>query len=102
MSFPSDHAAVSMAFAYAVMYFACVVIIAPQRHMKKLFAWGLFVRIGGMVMSIARIAVGVHRPTDIFAGWLVGIGAVALVSYMPSSWFTPLIHFQEYMWAAIT
>jgi undecaprenyl-diphosphatase len=102
MSFPSDHAAVSMAFAYAVMYFACIVIIAPKHLMKKLFARGMFLRVGGIIMSIARIAVGVHWPTDIFAGWLVGIGAVALVSYMPSRWFTPVIHFQEYIWAAIT
>jgi undecaprenyl-diphosphatase len=101
MSFPSDHAAVSIAFAYAVMYFACIMIIAPTHLMKKLFQRGMCLWVGGIVMSISRIAVGVHWPTDIFAGWLVGIGAVALVGYMPSKRFAPVIHFQEYLWRGI-
>lgn len=101
MSFPSDHAAVSMAFAYAVMYFACIVVIAPKQYMRKLFRRGMFLWVGGIVMSIARIAVGVHWPTDIFAGWVIGIIAVALVARFPSTRFAPIIQLQEKIWGAI-
>ena len=69
--------------------------------MKRLFRRGMFLWVGGIVMSIARIAVGVHWPTDIFAGWVIGIIAVALVARFPSTRFAPIIQLQEKIWGAI-
>ena len=75
-SFPSDHAAVSMAFAIALV---CGVIYVIVRYSKKndtshthfmenrkKFIWlGVFFLAASLIMSVARVAVGVHRPTDI-------------------------------------
>ncbi len=65
-SFPSDHSAFLMAVALT-FYFT---------GYKKLgyFIFGLAVLTG-----ICRVGIGVHFPTDILAGWIVGLFTVWLV-----------------------
>lgn len=58
-SFPSGHAAVIFAIAMAIYFFN-----------KKLGIWFF---IGATLISVSRIFVGVHWPTDILAGALIGI-----------------------------
>ncbi|MBU1102516.1 phosphatase PAP2 family protein [Patescibacteria group bacterium] len=58
-SFPSGHAAFFFALAMAVYLFN-----------KKLGAWFFA---GAFLISLARIYAGVHYPTDILGGALVGI-----------------------------
>ncbi|MEK7162992.1 MAG: phosphatase PAP2 family protein [Patescibacteria group bacterium] len=67
-SFPSGHAAAFFALALAVFYFN-----------KKVGWWFL---ISAVFMGLARIFVGVHWPSDILAGMIVGLGSVWLVRFI--------------------
>lgn len=61
-SFPSGHACAS--FAAAAVYYR----MAPKR-------WGISVVILASLIAFSRLYVGVHYPTDVLAGILIGIGA---------------------------
>ena len=63
-SFPSDHAAVSMAIWVATY------VLATSKNMKH---WWVFWIITSIIMWVARVAVWVHRPTDIIAGRALGL-----------------------------
>lgn len=58
-SFPSGHAA----FYFAV---AAALFMVNRR-------WGAIAGVGALVLGIARVAAGVHWPTDIFGGAIVGV-----------------------------
>ncbi len=58
-SFPSGHAALFFAMATAVYFYN-----------KKL---GIFFFISAFLISISRVSAGIHWPSDIIAGTLVGI-----------------------------
>jgi len=58
-SFPSGHAAIFFALAMAVYFYN-----------KKLGIWFF---VAAILMGIARIFVGVHWPTDILGGAVIGI-----------------------------
>ena len=58
-SFPSGHAA----FFFAL---STVVYIYDKR-------WGLWFFVGSLIIGIARVMAGVHYPTDILAGAILGI-----------------------------
>lgn len=66
--FPSDHA--TAAFAIAVAIF-----------LRKR-AWGIFALVAATVLSIGRVALGVHYPSDVLAGAALG-GAAALALWAP-------------------
>ncbi len=80
MSFPSDHAAVSMAFAIWILLW--VWMIKNKRCYKMITYTGIFFVIASIAMSIARVAVGIHWPTDIIAWWIVGIIAAYCAYYL--------------------
>lgn len=65
-SFPSGHASIFFALAFAVLLFD-----------KK---WGSVFLLGAFLMGIGRVAAGVHWPVDILAGALVGIFSALLVN----------------------
>ncbi len=65
-SFPSDHASVAFAVAFAVLAF----------HRK----FGLFLLLGAAAVAIDRIFVGVHYPVDVLASVLVGLGSALAVT----------------------
>jgi undecaprenyl-diphosphatase len=58
-SFPSGHATFFFALATAVYLY----------HKR----WGVFFFIAAAVVSLGRVAAGVHYPSDILAGALVGV-----------------------------
>ena len=60
-SFPSGHSAMAA---------ACYASIA--REVKKRWMWFLAVIIP-LLIGLSRFAVGVHYPTDVLAGWAVGL-----------------------------
>ncbi len=73
-SFPSDHAAVSMIIGLIVA------MIWFQRRNKWIKILGFFLIFAAIIMSISRVAVWVHWPTDIIAGWGVAIIVASLLS----------------------
>lgn len=58
-SFPSSHAANSMAFATFILL-----------HNRN---WGYISLFLALVISFSRLYLGVHYPSDILGGWIVGI-----------------------------
>lgn len=61
-SLPSNHAANGMSLAVA----ALVLWRPPMK-------WGVAVLVFGMCVGLSRAFVGVHYPSDILAGWGVGL-----------------------------
>jgi undecaprenyl-diphosphatase len=66
--FPSDHATAAFAIAVA--------IVLRKR------AWGIFALVAATLLSIGRVALGVHYPSDVLAGAALG-SAAALVLWAP-------------------
>jgi undecaprenyl-diphosphatase len=65
-SFPSDHASVAFAIAFAV--------IMLYRRL------GLLLLVGAVAVGIDRIFVGVHYPLDVAASALVGLASALIVT----------------------
>jgi undecaprenyl-diphosphatase len=65
-SFPSDHASVAFAVAFAVVAF--------YRRV------GLGLVIGAAAVAIDRVFVGVHYPVDVASSLLIGLGSALLVT----------------------
>ena len=66
--FPSDHATASFAIAVAIFL----------RHRR----WGIVALLAAAVLSVGRVAIGVHYPTDVLAGAALGTAA-ALALWAP-------------------
>ncbi len=73
-SFPSGHSTLS-----AVVYLTLGSILStPQRRLAvriHIYASALFI---SLLVGMTRVLLGVHYPTDVLAGWCVGIGWSAL------------------------
>lgn len=70
--FPSDHAAVSAAIAMSTL-------LRGMKHKDPFFVGiSVFFWIACGLMSFSRVAVAVHRPTDVLVGIVVGV----LVAWM--------------------
>ncbi|HEX5526358.1 MAG TPA: phosphatase PAP2 family protein [Solirubrobacterales bacterium] len=66
--FPSDHATAAFAIAVAIL-------------LRKR-AWGIFALVAATVLSVGRVALGVHYPSDVLAGAALG-SAAALALWSP-------------------
>jgi undecaprenyl-diphosphatase len=66
-SFPSGHAALTMAFATAIYFY-------NKRLGELLFMFAF-------VVGLARIYVGVHYPLDVGVGFLLGFGITKLLGH---------------------
>jgi membrane-associated phospholipid phosphatase len=94
-SFPSDHAAVSM------VIWLVVALIAYQHKSKLIKSLALALIFSSVLMSVSRVAVWVHWPTDIIAGWGVAIIVASLLSLDSIQWLQqqyinkPIIRLQE-------
>jgi membrane-associated phospholipid phosphatase len=78
-SFPSGHAAdtTALAFGLAIVLVAVVVRPATARVAVFVAAAGISVAVG-----VSRLVLGVHWPTDVVAGWAVGLGAAVAVGML--------------------
>ena len=80
-SFPSGHAMMS-----AVTYLTIGILLArvePRRRVRA-FLIGLAVFLT-MIIGISRVYLGVHWPSDVFAGWTAG-AAWALMWWLLATW----------------
>jgi undecaprenyl-diphosphatase len=66
--FPSDHATAAFAIAVAIL-------------LRKR-GWGVVVLVAATIVSVGRIALGLHYPSDVFAGAALG-AAAALTLWAP-------------------
>ncbi len=76
-SFPSDHAAAAFAIAFAVLAFS--------RPAGVLFA------VSAALIGLSRIALGLHYPSDVLAGIIVGYVAALLVTRSGAPWNARLV-----------
>jgi undecaprenyl-diphosphatase len=67
-SFPSDHATAAFAIAVALLV--------------RSRAWGAVALVAAVVLSLARVAMGIHYPSDVLAGAALGT-LVALTLHHP-------------------
>jgi len=75
-SFPSGHSAFFFAMATAI--YLCN---------KK---WGVGFFIAAVIMNISRIVAGVHYPSDILGGMIVGVAVAYAVFYLTEKWMIEL------------
>jgi undecaprenyl-diphosphatase len=76
-SFPSDHAAVAFAIAFAVLAFS-------RRA-------GIGFLVAAAMIGLSRIALGMHYPSDVIAGAVVGWAAALLVTTLGRPWIEGLV-----------
>jgi undecaprenyl-diphosphatase len=76
-SFPSDHAAAAFAIAFAVL--AC-----SRRG-------GIAFLVAATLIGLSRIALGMHYPSDVLAGALVGWLAAMLVTRLGRVWIARIV-----------
>jgi undecaprenyl-diphosphatase len=76
-SFPSGHALLS---AVVYLTLATLLMHTVRGRLLKLYclAWAMFLT---FLVGISRIYLGVHYPTDVLAGWMVGL-AWALLCWL--------------------
>ena len=67
--FPSDHATAATAIAVAIL-------------LRKR-GWGVFALIAAAVLSLGRVALGIHFPTDVLAGAALGVIAALVLWWSP-------------------
>lgn len=72
-SFPSDHASLFFALATGLCLISPVIGALAILH-------------AGLIVSLPRIYLGLHFPTDVVSGAMVGIGVMSLVWRSRSSW----------------
>jgi undecaprenyl-diphosphatase len=82
LSFPSGHALNSTLF-----YLTAALVLAPLLP-PRLVRWGLYAvaAILSLATGVSRIALGVHYPTDVMAGWVISAAWAWL-------WFSAAMHY---------
>lgn len=73
-SFPSAHAMVGMLFYLTL---AAVAVRFVPRHSVRVFMVGAAFAIA-IVIGASRVYLGVHWPSDVLAGWSLGVGWASL------------------------
>lgn len=100
-TFPSDHAAMAAAIA-------TVTLMRGLKHKDKNFIlFSLPLLLFAIIMWFGRITIGVHWPTDILVGTLVGVMVGLLLfekhifAWLRKHVFKWIIAFQEWFWEKI-
>ena len=80
-SFPSGHA-MGATYVYGALLLAFMPFIARKWRPWAIAAWGVVI----MLVSIARLGLGVHYLTDVLGGFVVGIAWLAIATAAFSIW----------------
>jgi undecaprenyl-diphosphatase len=86
-SFPSGHAALSL---YVFLHFALSFLASESRNARPARS----LRKGGLILlasvpvavGLSRVTLGVHWPSDVAAGWAVGLFFCALTRALQEDW----------------
>lgn len=85
MSFPSGHAALS-----ATIYLTLGVLLAQATKLRRLKVFFMAIALGlTLLIGSSRVFLGVHYPTDVLAGWCIGLAwaaAVWIVAFSVQRW----------------
>jgi membrane-associated phospholipid phosphatase len=81
-SFPSGHTA-----AAVVLYVTLVLLLVWNSESRRLHTLGLVVALSAVpIVAFSRIYRGMHHPTDVVAGLVLGLGCVAIAYFAVSKW----------------
>ena len=70
-------------YSFPSMHSAGAVTIYGGAAVNKKKKWLIFTAVLlPILVGLSRIVVGVHYPTDVLGGWLIGIAAIAVVSVL--------------------
>ena len=76
-SFPSGHSADTTALSIGIAI--VLVAVAVRRPAERVAVFGLAVALS-LAVGVSRLVLGVHWPTDVVAGWAVGLGTAVGVA----------------------
>jgi undecaprenyl-diphosphatase len=76
VSFPSGHAADTTALAVGLAIVLAVTLARRPRERVVLFGAAALVSIA---VGLSRLVLGVHWPTDVLAGWALGLGTAVVI-----------------------
>jgi undecaprenyl-diphosphatase len=88
-SFPSGHA---MESAIVYLTLGAILMRVAERRLTKLYCLGIAVLLTALT-GISRVYLGVHYPTDVIGGWIVGF-AWASVCWLAAQRFEPAAHIE--------
>jgi undecaprenyl-diphosphatase len=89
-SFPSGHA---MESAIVYLTLAAILMRASESRLTKMYILGIAVLLTTLV-GISRVYLGVHYPTDVLGGWIVGFMWASICSLVARR-FEGATHIQE-------
>ena len=69
LSFPSGHA---MTSAAVYLTLGALLMRVADRPVTRMYCMGFAMFLAGII-GVSRVYLGVHYPTDVLAGWLVGL-----------------------------
>jgi undecaprenyl-diphosphatase len=76
-SFPSGHAADTTALAVGLAIVVGAVLV--HRSAERVVVGGAAVAVS-LAAGVGRLVLGVHWPTDVLAGWAIGLGTAVVVA----------------------